>query len=238
LKQFYFIIINISTIQQIITAIFLGSSDEQNKQNEENSPKISVLNLTQEIPNIIQQSFQGVQKEIRILQNTTKDLHLMIRGIDGELQELKKVTKRISLKLDSFFDVGVKKAPKPHIKEISTGLDYLESIPPHLRETFQTILKRDKGATALQIAIETGKSRSLESDYLNQLENRGFIYKKRQGKKVLFFKIGEHEEEEEEDTQFIDHKKSLAYITEKQTLVNNAKNSHKKKATNIIIDDK
>lgn len=217
----------------------MGSSGEQNKENEEKSTKITVLDLTQEIPNIIQQSFQGVQKEIKILQNTTKDLHLMIRGMDSELQELKKVTKQISHRLDRVFDVGVKKAPKPHIKEISTGLDYLTQIPQHLRDTFRTILKRDTGATALDISLETGKSRSLESDYLNQLVDRGYVHKRRSGKKVLFYKVGEQEEEEEEVQKPFAHKKSFSTVlAEKQTLVNNANHSHKKKTTNIVINDK
>ena len=215
----------------------MGSSGEHNKQNEKASTKLIIQDLTQEIPKLIQQSFQGVQKEIRILQNATKDLHLMIRGMDGELQELKKVTKRISHRINAI-DVGVKKAPKPHIKEISTGLDYLTQIPQHLRDTFGAILKRDAGATALEISLETGKSRSLESDYLNQLVDRGYVTKVRDGKKVLFSKSGEYEEEEEEILKPLSHKSFLHLLKQKQNLVNNANHSHKKKATNIVIDDK
>jgi hypothetical protein len=228
-----------STIQQLISAILLGSSGEKKKQNGKNSAKISDLDLTQEIPVLIQQSFQGIRKEMQLIQDSNKDLRLMMRGMHAEIQELKKVTKRISQRVDNSFVSGVvRKTAKPHIKEISTGLDYLTQIPQHLRDTFQAILKRDTGATALEISLETEKSRSLESDYLNQLVDRGFVMKKRQGKKVLFFKIGEHEEEEEEIPKPHDHKKALSYIAEKQTLVNNANHSHEKKALRVInIDD-
>ncbi|MFX1516571.1 MAG: hypothetical protein ACFFC6_09700 [Promethearchaeota archaeon] len=160
--------------------------------------------------------------------------------MDSELQELKKVTKRISHRIDAIdVGVGVKKAPKPQIKEISTGLDYLTQIPQHLRDTFGAILKRDAGATALEISLETGKSRSLESDYLNQLVDRGYVTKVRDGKKVLFSKSGEYEEEEEEILKPLTHNKSFLHLLkQKQNLVNNANHSHKKKATNIVIDDK
>lgn len=218
----------------------MGSTDEKKKQNEKKSVEIGDLDLNQAIPKLIHQSFQGVRKEIQIIQESNEDLRLMVRGMHAEIQELKRVTKGISKRIDNVFVAEVvKKTPKPHIKEISTGLDYLTQIPQHLRDTFRTILKRDSGATALEISIETGKSRSLESDYLNQLVDRGFVIKKRQGKKVLFSKIGELEEEEEEVPKLADHKKSLSFIAEKQMVVNNANNSHDKKAINIInIDDK
>jgi predicted transcriptional regulator len=224
----------------LISAILLGSSGEKKKQNGKNSTKVDDLDLTQDLPEPLQQSFQGIRKEIQLVQESTKDLQLMMRGMHAEIQELKKTTKRMSQRYDNVFATGViRKASKPHIKEISTGLDFLESIPQHLRETFQAILKRDKGATALQIAEETGKSRSLASDYLNQLENRGFIYKKRQGKKVLFSKIGEPDEEDEEEIHKpFTHKKSFeTLMDEKQSLVNNANHSRDKRVS-INIDDK
>lgn len=215
----------------------MGSTDEQKKQNEKKSVEITDLDLTQTIPQIIRQSFQGVQKEIQLIQESHKDLHLMMRGVHAEIQELKRATKRISHRIDDVFDARVvKKAPKPHIKEISTGLDLLTQIPQHLRDTFENILKRDTGSTALDISIATGKSRSLESDYLNQLVDRGFVIKKRHGKKVLFSKISEHDEEEV--LKPVSQKKPLSFIAEKQLVVNNANHSDDKKTIRINIDDK
>ncbi len=217
----------------------MGSTDEHKKQNKKNSVEISDLALNQVIPKLIHQSFQGVQEEIQLIRESNEDLHLMMRGMHAEIQELKKVTKQINQRIGHVINVGVvKKSPKPHIKEISTGLDLLTQIPQHLRETFRSILKQDAGSTALDISLETGKSRSLESDYLNQLVDRGFVIKKRQGKKVLFSKIGEQDEEEEEVSKPVDHKKALSYIAEKQMVVNDANNSDDKKAIHINIDEK
>ncbi len=223
----------------------MGSADEEKKQNEKKSVEFTDLGLQQAIPKLIHQSLQGVREDIQIIQKSHKDLQksnegldLMIRGIYAEIQDIKKVTKGISHRIDRFFDMGViKKTPKPHIKEISTGLDLLTQIPHHLRDTFQTLWKRDRGASASEVSRETGKSRSLESDYLNQLVDRGFVSKRRQGKKVLFFKIGEieeeEEEEEEEDTKDSNDNGSLDFIVEKQREVNNSTNSHNKHTIHI-----
>ncbi len=212
----------------------MGSTDKNNEKDEKNSVEFLYLNLQQAIPEIIHQSLQGVRENIQIVQESNTDLRLMMHGMHAEIQELKKATKSIGYRLDKLFDVGViKKAAKPHVKEISTGLDFLTQIPQHLRDTFETILKQDKGSTALQVSIETGKSRSLESDYLNQLVDRGFVIKKRDGKKVLFFKT-----DEEEEAKLLDPNGSLAFIAEKQNVVNNAKNSHGKKTIIIKSNNK
>lgn len=217
----------------------MGSTDKEKEQNEKKSVEFTDLDLKKAIPKLIHQSLQEVRDDIQIIQDSNKDLQkstegldLMIRGIHAEIQDIKKVTNGISHRIDRFFDIGViKKAPKPHIKEISTGLDLLTQIPPHLRDTFQTVLKRDRGASALEIAKETGKSRSLESDYLNQLVDRGFVIKRRQGKRVLFFRIGEIEEEEEPKNST--NNGSLDFIVEKQREVNNSTNSHNKHTIHI-----
>lgn len=212
----------------------MGSTDNNNEEDEKNSVEILNLNLQQALPELIHQSLQGVRENIQIVQESNNDLRLMMHGMHAEIQELKKAVKTIGHKLDKLFGVGViKKAAKPHVKEISTGLDLLTQIPQHLRDTFETILKQDKGSTALYVSIKTGKSRSLESDYLNQLVDRGFVIKKRDGKKVLFFKT-----DEEEEAKLLDLNSSLAFIAEKQSVVNNANNSHGKKTIKIKFNKK
>ena len=216
----------------------MGSTDKTNENNEKKSVDYPDVNLQQAIPKIIDQSLQGVREDIKNIKEANNDLHLMMRGIDAEIQEIKRVTKGIGHRIEKFFGEGlgaIKKAPKSHIKEISTGLDLLTQIPQHLRDTFETILKRDKGSTALDISLETGKSRSLESDYLNQLEDRGFIEKKRHGKKVLFNKIGEIDAEEE--AEISDRSGPVGIVAEKKLFVtqcnNNTNNSHKKNSQHI-----
>ncbi|MFX0205428.1 MAG: winged helix-turn-helix domain-containing protein [Candidatus Hodarchaeota archaeon] len=203
----------------------MDSTDEKKEQNEKESVEFTDLDLKQVIPKLIHKSLQGVREEIQNIQ-------IMIRGIQAEIQDIKKETESIGLRFDSVFDgAEIKKTPESHIKEISTGLDLLTQIPHHLRDTFQTILKRDKGASALEISLQTGKSRSLESDYLNQLVERGFVVKKRRGKKVLFYKIGEMDEEEVSKNS--DFNGSLAFIAEKKLAVDTANNSHGKKVIHL-----
>jgi len=59
------------------------------------------------------------------------------------------------------------------------------SLPEHLRQTMQSIVTFGQ-ATALQVGEKTGRSRAAESDYLNQLVDRGFLKKARRGREIVF----------------------------------------------------
>lgn len=59
------------------------------------------------------------------------------------------------------------------------------SLPEHLRQTMQSIVTFGE-ATALQVSDKTGRSRAAESDYLNQLVDRGFLKKARRGREIVF----------------------------------------------------
>jgi predicted metal-dependent enzyme (double-stranded beta helix superfamily) len=59
------------------------------------------------------------------------------------------------------------------------------SLPDHLRQTMQAIATFGE-ATALQVSGKTGRSRAAESDYLNQLVDRGFLKKIRRGREIVF----------------------------------------------------
>jgi hypothetical protein len=59
------------------------------------------------------------------------------------------------------------------------------SLPEHLRQTMQAIVTFGE-ATALQVSKKTGRSRAAESDYLNQLVDRGFLKKTRRGREIVF----------------------------------------------------
>jgi hypothetical protein len=59
------------------------------------------------------------------------------------------------------------------------------SLPDHLRETMQAIAVFGE-ATARQVCEKTGRSRAAESDYLNQLVDRGFLKKGKRGREVVF----------------------------------------------------
>jgi DNA-binding transcriptional ArsR family regulator len=61
----------------------------------------------------------------------------------------------------------------------------LLEFPDHLRKTVRTLLELGM-ATAEEMSARTGRSRSLESAYLNQLTTMGYVAKKRKGKIVYY----------------------------------------------------
>ena len=211
----------------------MDSTEKSNEKNEKKSVDLAIVNLQETIPRIVHQSLDGVRKDIQTLQEASKDLQLMMRGIHAEIREMKEATQGIERTIGALLDKQVIKKPvKPPVREISTGLDLLTQIPQHLRRTFETILKLEKGATALQVSLQTGKSRPLESDYLNQLVERGFVLKKHIGKKVLFYgKFGEINGEEE--VTHSDPDRSIDFVAMKKMEVMNASNSAEKKILGI-----
>jgi hypothetical protein len=61
----------------------------------------------------------------------------------------------------------------------------LASLPEHLRRSMEVATLMGQ-ATAEAVAMKTGRSRAAESDYLNQLVDRGFLKKERVGKEIVF----------------------------------------------------
>jgi hypothetical protein len=61
----------------------------------------------------------------------------------------------------------------------------LNSLPEHLRRSMEAIATLGE-ATAEIVAGKSERSRAAESDYLNQLVDRGFLKKVRVGKEVVF----------------------------------------------------
>jgi len=71
---------------------------------------------------------------------------------------------------------------KPGYLDVMTLL----SLPDHLRKTATAVCKLGK-ATADEVADETGRTRAMESAYLNQLVRMGYLRKERVGRKVYFY---------------------------------------------------
>ena len=62
---------------------------------------------------------------------------------------------------------------------------YLLRLPDSLRRTM-LVMERLGEATTVDVARETGRSRSVESIHLNQLERMGYLEKYRKGRKIYF----------------------------------------------------
>jgi hypothetical protein len=91
---------------------------------------------------------------------------------------------RLHLGRDSFA-TRIEIEPRPGIDQQNFVPGTFVSLPEHLRETMQAILISGE-ATAQQVSEKTGRSRAAESDYLNQLVDRGFLKKERRGKEIVF----------------------------------------------------
>ena len=124
---------------------------------------------------IIQHTLEEVQSQ---LTNVSVDFKASLVGIEKEIKEIKSLAQRNRKLL-----INLSGSPSVEEKEpelIATGLDVISKLPSHLRRTYTVMLSRfDKtGATASEVAKITLKSRPLESDYLNQLFDKGFLKKK------------------------------------------------------------
>lgn len=97
-------------------------------------------------------------------------------GGDGQarlLQLLEEVLRRLDKLLER--DAATRAAPPGGRAGLS----------PHIYRTYQALRLRGS-ATAIEVAAETGRSRSLENTYLNQLAALGLASRRRVGRVVVF----------------------------------------------------
>jgi len=202
----------------------MGSPEKISEKDTKKPKNQTNANVLQKIPEIIHQNIQIVRDEI---QKTSETMQLMIRGILAEIQEVKTLATSNKRLIEQFAGKQlIKKPTRTELTEITSGLDLLEKIPQHLRRTYEAVMKFDKGATARQISNETGKSRPLESDYLNQLNERGWIFRKRVGKEVLFYSKLEDITDEVNST--LNPNGSIDFVTSKKNQVKEASASSDK----------
>ncbi|UCD95875.1 MAG: hypothetical protein JSV35_05045 [Candidatus Bathyarchaeota archaeon] len=100
---------------------------------------------------------------------------------DAVLLELKLQLSNIEKKLDEVLDLQKKQLLRTRSFIPTT----IASLPEHLKRT-ATIIAAVGDSTAEQIAEKTGRARAAESDYLNQLADRGLLIKERVGRAVHF----------------------------------------------------
>ena len=102
----------------------------------------------------------------------------MSQKLETLLLEVRDMLKRLDEKLDRlevrFFAPSHRFVPGT-----------LMSLPEHLRRSMEAIVTLGEAA-AQDVAEKTERSRAAESDYLNQLVDRGFLKKEKKGKEVVF----------------------------------------------------
>jgi len=64
-------------------------------------------------------------------------------------------------------------------------MESLLQLPDHLRKTLLAV-RRLGETTAEETSVETGRARTMESLYLNQLVRMGYLQKTRKGRRVYF----------------------------------------------------
>jgi len=114
--------------------------------------------------------------------------------VSEELKKLREELILISSKIDKIIEMdkrilqSLAKPEKVYREEELGTLDVMTllSLPDHLRKTAMVMCKVD-GATANEVAKETGRARAVESGYLNQLVAMGHVKKRRKGRKVYFY---------------------------------------------------
>jgi len=78
-----------------------------------------------------------------------------------------------------------------HFQPVQIPESKLFSLPDHLRKTFIVVASKGE-CSAIQVSNLTGRSRAMESSYLNQLARMGWLTKRRNSKTLQFRPIPEN----------------------------------------------
>jgi len=110
-----------------------------------------------------------------------KDLSEKMQRIEEKIDTLMKmIEERLSITKD--VNVLPLRVDAPSSLPVNV---YFLKLPDSLRQTMFA-MDRLKEATTVQVGKETGRSRSVESIHLNQLERMGYLEKFRKGRKIYF----------------------------------------------------
>jgi len=109
------------------------------------------------------------------------DLSERLQRIEEKLDSL---VRMLEEKLSAAKSVSITPLKVNVPKDASINV-YLMKLPDSLRQTMLAMDKL-KEATTMEVAKKTGRSRSVESIHLNQLERMGYLEKYRKGRKIYF----------------------------------------------------
>jgi hypothetical protein len=101
------------------------------------------------------------------------------------IQKLETIIQKLDTIAGKLDELSPGKPQEIEVKNLPMDVATLLSLPDHLRKTALTLCNLGE-ATAEMVAEETGRARAAESDYLNQLVSRGYVKKRRVGRKVYF----------------------------------------------------
>jgi len=118
-------------------------------------------------------------------------------NIAPALQRILETLKKLSSKLDQIIENQEKtaEAEKRHAFPMreedlagltATDVMTLLSLPDHLRKAAMVVSEKGR-VTAEDVSHATGRARAVESSYLNQLVNMGYLKKERKRRTVYFY---------------------------------------------------
>jgi predicted transcriptional regulator len=91
----------------------------------------------------------------------------------------------IEQRLSVLEKIIINKDKTPTITTSSISMDDLLSLTDSLQKSMLAIQELED-ATTTEIAEKTGRSRSVETIYMNQLARLGYVRKERRGRKIFF----------------------------------------------------
>ncbi|NHJ01527.1 MAG: hypothetical protein EAX86_05260 [Candidatus Heimdallarchaeota archaeon] len=113
---------------------------------------------------------------------TDQPSNKLLQDILLELKKINTQLETIQLELQHETDRIEEQFPKLDIHSTppsSLNILNIQEQRPGIFKTYKTIQKKDNWISATDVSQETGRSRGLESRYLNYLAENGFITKKR-----------------------------------------------------------
>ena len=102
--------------------------------------------------------------------------------INEIFEKIKKIEERLS-SLETKIDTKETLVSKPQPR--SADINDLLALPSSLQKTMLAIQELEEG-TSIEIAEKTGRDRTVETIYLNQLARLGFLSRERRSRKIYF----------------------------------------------------
>ena len=92
---------------------------------------------------------------------------------------------KIEERLENLEKRVLTRGPKTGVGSMSIKIEDMLALSDSLQKTMIAIQELDE-ATTNEVAEKTGRSRSVETIYLNQLTRLGYVNKERRGRKIYF----------------------------------------------------
>jgi hypothetical protein len=128
-----------------------------------------------------QKNTYAVKSQLEASLKSTEEIGMARTSIIGQIF---KEMRSISNRLDNIENGFMQRKAQPLQLENSE----LFELPDHLRSTYLTVASKGESCAVL-VSNETGRTRAIESTYLNKLTRMGWLSKRRDSKTIYFSAI-------------------------------------------------